>query len=110
MYDKSIPCRSHHQLHSSSNHHGYSSAEESIPEHEGTSHRRSSHNQLHNRRQSNDRGTGGSEPTPANDQVSGGNMFEVFRTYDGEEYTVYVREDGKRFYVDFEEQVQCTCM
>ena len=32
-------------------------------------------------------------------------MFEIFRTYDGEEYTVYVREDGKRFYVDFEEQV-----
>ena len=32
-------------------------------------------------------------------------MFELFRTYDGEEYTVYVREDGKRFYVDFEEQV-----
>ena len=32
-------------------------------------------------------------------------IFELFRTYDGEEYTVYVREDGKRFYVDFEEQV-----
>ena len=32
-------------------------------------------------------------------------MFEIFRTYDDEEYTVYVREDGKRFYVDFEEQV-----
>ena len=32
-------------------------------------------------------------------------MFELFRTYEGEEYTVYVREDGKRFYVDFEEQV-----
>ena len=36
-------------------------------------------------------------------------MFELFRTYDGEEYTVYVREDGKRFYVDFEEQVGTTC-
>ena len=36
----------------------------------------------------------------------GGNMFELFRTYDEEEeYTVYVREDGKRFYVDWEEQV-----
>lgn len=34
-----------------------------------------------------------------------GNMFELFRTHDGEDYTVYVREDGKRFYVDFEEQV-----
>ena len=33
-------------------------------------------------------------------------MFEIFRTYDDEEYTVYVREDGKRFYVDFEEQVK----
>ena len=32
--------------------------------------------------------------------------FELFRTYDGaEEYTVYMRDDGKRFYVDFEEQV-----
>ena len=41
----------------------------------------------------------------ANDKVQG-NMFELFRTYDGEEYTVYIREDGKRFYVDFEEQVQ----
>jgi kinesin family protein C2/C3 len=31
--------------------------------------------------------------------------FELFRTYDGaEEYTVYMRDDGKRFYVDFEEQ------
>ena len=35
----------------------------------------------------------------------GGSMFELFRTFDGEEYTVYVREDGKRFYVDWEEQV-----
>ena len=35
-----------------------------------------------------------------------GNMFELFLTHDGEEYTVYVREDGKRFYVDFEEQVR----
>ena len=34
-----------------------------------------------------------------------GNMFELFRTHSGEEYTVYMREDGKRFYVDFEEQV-----
>ena len=31
--------------------------------------------------------------------------FELFRTYDGEEFTVYMRDDGKRFYVDFEEQV-----
>ena len=31
--------------------------------------------------------------------------FELFRTHDGEEYTVYMRDDGKRFYVDFEEQV-----
>lgn len=38
------------------------------------------------------------------------NMFEMFRTYDGiEEYTVYVREDdGKKFYVDWEEQVSGT--
>jgi hypothetical protein len=35
----------------------------------------------------------------------GGNIFELFRTHDGEEYTVYMRDDGKRFYVDFEEQV-----
>lgn len=34
-----------------------------------------------------------------------GNMFELFRMHDGEEYTVYTREDGKRFYVDWEEQV-----
>ena len=34
--------------------------------------------------------------------------FELFRTYDGEEYTVYMREDGKKFYVDFEEQVNYT--
>ena len=40
----------------------------------------------------------------------GGNMFELFRTHDGEEeYTVYVREDGKKFYVDWEEQVRCLC-
>lgn len=41
----------------------------------------------------------------------GGNMFELFQTYDEEEeYTVYVREDGKRFYVDWEEQVgACGC-
>lgn len=32
--------------------------------------------------------------------------FELFRTHDGEEYTVYMRDDGKRFYVDFEEQVK----
>lgn len=35
-----------------------------------------------------------------------GNLFELFRTYEGMEYTVYVREDGKKFYVDFEEQVR----
>ena len=32
-------------------------------------------------------------------------MFEIFKTFEGEEYTVYVREDGKKFYVDWEEQV-----
>lgn len=37
-----------------------------------------------------------------------GNLFELFRMYDGEEYTVYTREDGKRFYVDWEEQVSVT--
>ena len=36
---------------------------------------------------------------------SKGNMFELFKASDGEEYTVYLRDDGKRFYVDFEEQV-----
>ena len=36
---------------------------------------------------------------------TGRTMFELFRTFDGEEYTVYMRDDGKRFYVDFEEQV-----
>ena len=36
----------------------------------------------------------------------GREMFEIFRTLEGEEYTVYVREDGKRFYVDWEEQVK----
>ena len=46
--------------------------------------------------------------TGGNERTSGGHMFELFRTYDGEEYTVYVREDGKRFYVDFEEQVGTT--
>jgi hypothetical protein len=40
------------------------------------------------------------------DEISptGEAIFELFRTYDGVEYTVYMREDGKRFYVDFEEQ------
>ncbi len=36
--------------------------------------------------------------------ANAGNMFELFRTFEGEEFTVYVREDGKKFYVDFEEQ------
>ena len=35
----------------------------------------------------------------------GRTTFELFKTYDGDEYTVYMRDDGKRFYVDFEEQV-----
>ena len=43
------------------------------------------------------------------DELSPGELtrttFELFRTYDGEEYTVYMRDDGKRFYVDFDEQV-----
>ena len=38
------------------------------------------------------------------DQPSG-NMFELFKTSDGREFTVYIREDGKKFYVDWEEQV-----
>lgn len=38
-----------------------------------------------------------------------GNIFELFEASDGEEYTVYVRDDGKRFYVDFEEQVSSSC-
>lgn len=95
--------RPHRQLHSSSNHHGYSSADESIPDYEPFSARRPSYNLLQ-RRQSYDRHV--NEASLGNDQAPGtGNMFELFRTYDGEEYTVYVREDGKRFYVDFEEQV-----
>ncbi len=35
---------------------------------------------------------------------STGSMFELFHTFEGEEFTVYKREDGKKFYVDFEEQ------
>lgn len=31
--------------------------------------------------------------------------FKIFRTHNNEEYTVYVREDGKMFYVDWEDQV-----
>lgn len=101
-----LPIRSHHQLHNSSNHHGYSSAGESIPEYEVSFPRRPSYNQLQ-RRQSCDRQT--NEGSRGNERTKGsGNMFELFRTYDGEEYTVYVREDGKRFYVDFEEQVLIT--
>ncbi len=33
-----------------------------------------------------------------------GSIFELFHTFEGEEFTVYKREDGKKFYVDFEEQ------
>ena len=53
------------------------------------------------------RGGVSEDDTPTGEK--GGNMFELFRTYDEEEeYTVYVREDGKRFYVDWEEQVYRT--
>ena len=31
--------------------------------------------------------------------------FKIFRTIDNEEYTVYVRDDGNIFYVDWEQQV-----
>ena len=54
----------------------------------------------------------GKERRPS-EEVSGEmarTTFELFRTYDGEEYTVYMRDDGKRFYVDFEEQVCYTRM
>ena len=44
------------------------------------------------------------EGSAAVEQPSG-NMFELFQTSDGREFTVYVREDGKKFYVDWEEQV-----
>lgn len=33
-----------------------------------------------------------------------GNMFEIFEMDDGREFTVYVREDKKKFYVDWEQQ------
>ena len=47
--------------------------------------------------------------SPSSEKGDGvGNMFELFRTFDGEEYTVYVREDGKKFYVDWEEQVRAS--
>ena len=49
-------------------------------------------------------GTAGEELSTLSEKP--GNIFELFRTHDGEEYTVYMREDGKRFYVDFEEQVR----
>ena len=48
------------------------------------------------------------ESSGAVDQPSG-NMFELFQTSDGREFTVYVREDGKKFYVDWEEQVRTEC-
>lgn len=44
------------------------------------------------------------ERSPASEKGGSVSMFELFRTHKGEEFTVYVREDGKRFYVDFEEQ------
>jgi len=48
----------------------------------------------------------GEELCTVSESGKAGNMFELFKASDGEEYTVYLREDGKRFYVDFEEQVQ----
>ncbi len=53
-----------------------------------------------------DRRVGVEEMSTVSEKGGGSNMFELFRTNDGEEYTVYIREDGKRFYVDFEEQVR----
>lgn len=44
------------------------------------------------------------ELSPVSDKGCSASMFELFRTHEGEEFTVYVREDGKKFYVDFEEQ------
>ena len=102
----SLNHRSHLRLNSFSNHQlqaGYSSAEDSNPDYDLASPRRSSYGQLQ-RRLSTDR-SGLRSETAARNESGGGDMFEIFRTYDGEEYTVYVREDGKRFYVDFEEQV-----
>lgn len=48
-------------------------------------------------------------PDPLSEQsrtdVSSTPEFKIFRTYNNEEYTVYVREDGNMFYVDWEDQV-----
>ena len=33
-------------------------------------------------------------------------LFELFKTFDGQEYTVYLREDGRRFYIDWEDNVR----
>ena len=42
----------------------------------------------------------GSESQPLDNQ-----LFKIFRTASNEEYTVYDREDGHMFYVDWEQQV-----
>ena len=44
------------------------------------------------------------ELSPAIEKGGSTSMFELFQTHKGEEFTVYVRDDGKRFYVDIEEQ------
>ena len=45
----------------------------------------------------------GSGTSPVNEQGKE-MLFELFKTFDGKEYTVYLREDGRRFYVDWEDQ------
>ena len=48
-------------------------------------------------------------PDPLSEQsrgdISSTPEFKIFRTHNNEEYTVYVTEDGKMFYVDWEDQV-----
>ena len=46
------------------------------------------------------------DPTQMGFSQGSDNMeFKIFQTSNNEEYTVYVREDGNMFYVDWEQQV-----
>ncbi len=45
------------------------------------------------------------DPIQIGDSHSNNMEFKIFRTANNQEYTVYVRDDGNIFYVDWEQQV-----
>ena len=100
----------HNSHHHNSHHHTQRDRQGSVKEEQysptSTAHSTQRHSTPSHQKGADNSDNSSLEPVPTPHGNGENNMeFKIFRTIDNEEYTVYVRDDGNIFYVDWEQQV-----